>query len=366
MEYPGKRNFILGAQRILRLTVLLKLPRDPILNPYQTELDERKQLSTFVQPAVQAVVWGSLRQFVSLLELHRFKYDPDQEVRPMALPGEQDLYSMNAEQIKTTLSFFINQINSTLFELLELGMRIPEFYYDFCSNKIRLQIFNVVVDKLKRCNFTADKQERELDELRRSGHKNGNEKQHKAAMDAKDRELSKMQEQHRAAIDAKDRLERGLKSEELKKMLEAIVWLGEQVTELRQSNHQLSTQLEQEQQSTNQLRTQLEQQQKSTNIQLDEQEQRVSKNVSMEAMRELRANKFSKKGSSADDSAALRTRLEQEKSVVAGVPSAASGSMPVDQPSEYPKDWVSFGSGSDLVRRGQKKSNKRSKKLKQK
>jgi len=187
-KIPGK-ELILRVQDLIQ-SVLSLYSKEP------KQLYALHDLRAFNAKQLQTVLTNLLQTLVSLLERHRFEYDPNQQVGPMALPPEANVEYMNPFQIKMILTSLIHQINLILLELVKLGMEIPEFFYVFCSNVVRLQLFDVLADKVQRCKAFADQYKTADEQLRQFQHQveqmNANERQYRATMDAKDRELAQM------------------------------------------------------------------------------------------------------------------------------------------------------------------------------
>lgn len=200
---------ITGKDLIFRLQEMIQ----SVLTLYSKELKQLyslHELGAFNTKQMQTVLTNLLNSLVSLLERNRFEYVPNQQVGHMVLPPEANVEYMTPYQIKMTVTSLIHQINLILLELVKLGMEIPEFFYVFCSNVVRLQLFDVLADKVQRCKAFADEQKTAVEQLRQFQHQveqmNANERQYRDYIDAKDRELAQMHKDFAKSMRVKEGL----------------------------------------------------------------------------------------------------------------------------------------------------------------
>lgn len=290
-------ELILRVQELVSSVLTLLKRKSKLYTLRELDVNVKKQ---------QDILWHLLHQLVTSLDSIHFDY------RSKALPPMDVEEHMNMQHITA----WTNQINRVLVELVKSGITIPDIYYKFASNELRLMIFDEVAQRAQQCDpdkikeivdtlkvTLAEKQQlfAELEQAqaninrmtRRLTEKNLELEQAQEQLAKCDKTKRKMAEQvdaiHQQYLDSNTELdvvkhrlrelmkftkEKELHISELTELtrtrdrdieLEIQRRLKEYERAYEQATVQLQTQLEQDRRSNVQLQTQLEQQQSVSN-----------------------------------------------------------------------------------------------------
>lgn len=126
-------ELILRVQELVSSVLTLLKRKSKLYTLRELDVNVKKQ---------QDILWHLLHQLVTSLDSIHFDY------RSKALPPMDVEEHMNMQHITT----WINQINRVLVELVKSGITIPDIYYKFASNELRLMIFDEVAQRAQECD----------------------------------------------------------------------------------------------------------------------------------------------------------------------------------------------------------------------